>query len=84
MLVLLGAKKLNSLSSYLKSTNNINLFKHMTKDTFFKNTHREENDATVLLKPRVLSHIHVSAFLKIIYCPKTHKNVLFIISCNHF
>ena len=42
-----GPKIWNSLSTDLKSTNNINLFKHKTKDNFFQNIQREENNKYV-------------------------------------
>ena len=57
-----GPKILNSLSSDLLSTNNINLFKHKIKDHFFqKYTERRKRHIYVPLKPCILSHIHVSA-----------------------
>ena len=56
--------KCSSLSDYfsdLKSTNSVNSFKHKIKDNVFQNIQREEKYIYVLLKPRILSHIHVSA-----------------------
>ena len=43
----LGPKIWNSLSSDLKSTNNINPFKHKIRDKFFQNIQREENNLYV-------------------------------------
>ena len=43
-----GPKIWNSLPSDLKSTNNINSFKHKIKDNFFQNIQREENNVYVL------------------------------------
>ena len=40
----LGPKIWNNLSSDLKSTNNVNSFKHKIKDDIFQNIQREEND----------------------------------------
>ena len=42
-----GPKFWNSLKSDLKSTNNINTFKHKIKENFFKNIQREEDDVCV-------------------------------------
>ena len=54
-----GPKIWNSLPSDLKSTNNINSFKHKIKRQFFpKYTERGKQRICVLLKPCVLSHIH--------------------------
>ena len=58
----MGPKIWNSLFSDLTSTNSINSFKHKIKDNFFpKYTERGKRHIHVLLKPRILSHIHVSA-----------------------
>ena len=43
----IGPKIWNSLSSDLKSANNINSFKHKIKDNFFQNIQREEKDVYV-------------------------------------
>ena len=44
----IGPKIWNSLSSCLKSTNNINSFKYKIKDKFFQNIQREEKEIYVL------------------------------------
>ena len=43
----IGPKIWNSLSSNLKSANNVNSFKHKIKDNFFQNIQREEGDIYV-------------------------------------
>ena len=43
----LGPKIWNSLPSELKSTNNINTFKHRIKENFFQNVQKEEDDIYV-------------------------------------
>jgi len=43
----LGPKTWNSLSSEIKSTNNINTFKHKIKENFFQNIQKEEDDIYV-------------------------------------
>ena len=42
-----GPKIWNSLPSDLKSTNNVNIFKHKIKENFFKKIQREEDDIYV-------------------------------------
>ena len=42
-----GPKIWNSLASELKSTNNVNTFKHKIKENFFKDIQRKEDDVYV-------------------------------------
>ena len=68
------------ISSYLKSTNSVNPFKHMIKDNFFHQyTERRNGQICVLLKQNILSYIHDFALPKSSIYPKAPKIIMFII-----
>ena len=66
-----GPKIWNSLSSDLKSANNVNSFKHKIKDNFSKIYRERKGTYTVcLLKRRILIMLY----------PKAHSNIYYIFS----
>ena len=81
----MGPKIWNSLSSDLKSTNSINLFKHKIKDNFFpKYTERGKTHYTVC-STRTAHPLSYSCFSLTIFMiyTKAHSNLKFIICFNH-
>ena len=74
----IGPKIWNSLSSDLKSANNVNSFKHKIKDNFSK-MHRERKKtfmcSTKTTHP--LSHSCLGLTIIMLY-PKAHSNIMFI------